>query len=156
MSPSRTQDAPLRFGKYEGLTLPELVLRDPDTFFWRYENRKFGGRELAFEASWIARDARHIKLPQIDQKLFEVEYIFSTYGKLEHVSVVSPKRHRPPDPSSIFRKHFDLSVPYEEGNQDRNGGQFIIDVLKYYVFYDENTVLTKEICEEFFENHDNF
>ena len=155
---------PLIFGRYENLTLPEVVLRDPNWFFRAYQNRSFESDDLELdEAFWIQlqakhiqRRARHIKLPQNDLEQYEVEYIFDLNGKLEHMTVANAKRNRPADPSSIFRKHIDLGVPYEIGKNDRNGGQIVINFFKNYVFYDKEITLTAETCEEFFDADDNF
>ena len=146
----------LRFGKYKDLTLPEIVLSDPNWFFWQCDKSAFGGGELAFEARWVERQARHIKLPLKAPELREVEYMFDLNGKLEHVSVVNVKRNRPADPDSIFRKHIDLSVPHEVGTQDRNGGQVVIGFLKEFVFCDEGITFTTKQCDEFFSDADNF
>ncbi len=155
---------PLQFGQYEKLILPEAVLRDPNWFFRSYEEGKFESGDLgsidAFliegQARHIQRRGRHIKLPRSDRKLFEVEYMFDPYGRLEHVSVVKVKRSRPADPDSIFRKYIDLGVPYEIGKNDRNGGQIVINFFKNHVFYDKEFTLTAETCEEFFNDDDNF
>jgi len=147
---------PLRFGKYEELPLPEVVLRDPNWFFWAYEKRSFGGGDLAREAGWVQRQARHIRLPLKAPELHEVEYLFDPYGKLRHVTVVHAQRNRPADPSSIFRKDIDLSIPHDIGKQDRYGGQVIMEFLKRFVFCDEGITLTTEICEEFFDDDENF
>ena len=155
---------PLQSGRYENLILPEAVLRDPNWFFRSYEEGKFESGDLgsidAFliegQARQIQRQARHIKLPQNDLEQYEVEYIFDLNGKLEHMTVANAKRNRPADPSSIFRKHIDLGVPYEIGKNDRNGGQIVINFFKNYVFYDKEITLTAETCEEFFDADDNF
>ena len=147
---------PLRFGKYKDLTLPEIVLSDPNWFFWQCGKSAFGGGDLAREAGWIRPQARAIKLPLENPNLSEVEYMFDRNGKLHHVTVVHAHRNRPADSGSIFRKNIDLSVPHEVGKQDCNGGQVIIEFLKRFVFCDEGITLTTEICEEFFDDDDNF
>ena len=49
------------FGKYQGKTLPEIIVRDPDWFFWVVP--KLYGK-LADEAQDLARKARTIKIPK--------------------------------------------------------------------------------------------
>jgi hypothetical protein len=48
------------FGKHEGKTLPQILVSDPDWFFWM--RPKFYGR-LGDEARDLARKATAIKIP---------------------------------------------------------------------------------------------
>jgi hypothetical protein len=59
------------FGKYAGKTLPEIIVRDLDWFFWVVP--KLYGK-LAEEAEELARRARAIKIPNSRRKRLEVEY----------------------------------------------------------------------------------
>jgi hypothetical protein len=61
----------LPFGKYTGQTLPEIILADPDWFFWVLP-KLYG--TLAKEARHLARKARGIKIPKRYGKNLEVEY----------------------------------------------------------------------------------
>ena len=61
------------FGRYAGKTLPEIIVRDLDWFFWVLP--KLYGR-IAEEAQELARRARAIKIPQRGCKRLEVEYQF--------------------------------------------------------------------------------
>jgi hypothetical protein len=67
--------SPVPFGKYEGSTLPEIIVRDPDWFFWMVP--KLYGK-LADEAEELARKARAIKIPNSRRKHLEVEYRYET------------------------------------------------------------------------------
>jgi hypothetical protein len=51
----------LPFGKYAGHTLPEIILGDPDWFFWVLP-KLYG--TLAKEAQHLARKARGMKIPK--------------------------------------------------------------------------------------------
>jgi hypothetical protein len=59
------------FGKYEGKTFPEIIVRDPDWFFLMVP--KLYGK-LADEVEELARRARAIKTPNRHRKNVEVEY----------------------------------------------------------------------------------
>lgn len=61
------------FGKYQGRSLSEILIHDPDWFFWMLP--KLYGK-LADEAEELARRAQAIKIPQRGRKLLEVEYEF--------------------------------------------------------------------------------
>jgi hypothetical protein len=61
------------FGKYAGKTLPEIIVRDLDWFFWVLP--KLYGR-LGTEARALARKARAIKIPKEHWRKCEVKYRF--------------------------------------------------------------------------------
>ena len=59
------------FGKYQGKTLPEIMVRDLDWFVWVLP--KLYGK-LAKEAEKLARRARTIKIPNPHREHLEVAY----------------------------------------------------------------------------------
>jgi hypothetical protein len=61
------------FGKYQGKSFPEIIMQDPDWFFWVLPNL-YG--KLGEEAQELARRARAIKIPPRGGKRLEVEYEF--------------------------------------------------------------------------------
>jgi hypothetical protein len=60
---------PMAFGKYQGLTLPQILFADPD-FFWLRAVLKGG---LATEAEELARRACRIRIPKEPAEAFVVE-----------------------------------------------------------------------------------
>ncbi len=66
------------FGRYEGKTLPEIIIRDLDWFFWALP--KLYGR-LAYEAKELARKVRSIKIPKSKKGKLEVEYRYEFGGR---------------------------------------------------------------------------
>jgi hypothetical protein len=57
----------LTFGKHDGKTLPQVILTDPDWFFWAIEKRVFDNwPALRVEANDILQKARRIKIPKPD------------------------------------------------------------------------------------------
>jgi hypothetical protein len=63
------------FGKYKGKSFPEIIVRDPDWFFWALP--KLYGK-LAEEAQELARKARAIRPPRRGRKRLEVAYEFGS------------------------------------------------------------------------------
>ena len=63
------------FGRHKGKTLPEIIVRDLDWFFWALPN--LYGR-LAYEAQELARKVRAIKVPKSDKGKLEVEYQYES------------------------------------------------------------------------------
>jgi len=80
----------LRFGKYKGRTFPEIIVRDPDWFFWILPNL-YG--TLAEEAQELARRARAIQIPRRGRRRLEVAYEFDRdrqFNGFEFVDADSP------------------------------------------------------------------
>jgi hypothetical protein len=61
----------VRFGKYKGRTLPEIIVRDLDWFDWVLP--ELYGR-LAKEAEELDRKVRAIKVPKANGRKLLVEY----------------------------------------------------------------------------------
>ena len=65
-----------KFGRYKDkMSLPEVVLHDPDYFFWASDTRAFHRRGFP-EAGGLAEKARYIKIPKPDGEGWGVLYDF--------------------------------------------------------------------------------
>lgn len=98
---------PMPFGKYKGLTLPQVLFTDPDHFLWLRGVLKGA---LAIQAEQLARKACRIKIPRKPAEAFVVEYIFEPEGQFVCFRIVA--RDSDPYPSShkIYRtNHLDFS-----------------------------------------------
>ncbi len=51
------------FGRYQGKTLPQIIFKDPDWFFWAIEGNRFHAG-LEGQAEMLAARARNIKIPR--------------------------------------------------------------------------------------------
>ena len=68
----------INFGKHNDETLAEVVLKDPDWFFWAAQNAAFDTRSwLTSEAYELNYKARNITIPRSDPQNWRVEYILS-------------------------------------------------------------------------------
>ena len=54
----------LNFGRYRGKTLPQVLLRDPDYFFWAAEDGALDRDGFADDACLLDYRARNIKIPK--------------------------------------------------------------------------------------------
>ena len=67
----------LNFGRYiDEVIIPEVVLHDPDYFFWVSDTLAFQRRGFP-EASDVAEKARYIKIPKPDDEGWSVLYDFT-------------------------------------------------------------------------------
>ena len=138
------------FGRYAGKTLPEIIVRDLDWFFWVLP--KLYGR-IAEEAQELARRARAIKIPQRGCKRLEVEYQFDMDRRFSGFGFVDPSA--PYSRWSARLRYLDLRWPLRRMKHDKQAGRIMIRDFRIH-YFGEHKRLTKERCEEFFSNDRNF
>ena len=136
----------VNFGKHEGKTLPQIVLKDPDWFFWAMEDGVFEHRgKLKQEAKEIYKKARKILITRRkNRKNWEVEYILDHHGKFQNMRIV--RKTKPCDSGTLRSTYIDLSMPRFIENYDKLGGDLIIRSFKDHVFNDSDYRLTKKRC----------
>lgn len=138
------------FGKYEGKTLPEIIVRDLDWFFWALP--KLYGK-LADEAQELARKARAIKIPKSDKGKLEVKYQYEFGHKFCGFSFVKADSFHNTRWATRL-PYLDLSWPFRRKYNKRAGRIMIHDFRVNY--FGKRKRLTKNRCEEFFSNDRNF
>ena len=146
---------PLRFGKYEGKTLPQIVLTDPNYFFWGFDRRIFRDPQDS-EASTIAQRARQIKPPKTHPEDSLVEYYFSPNFRFLDFSIIDPTSAISASSNSEISTSLDLSLPRElKIKHDRFiGYDLMLEKLRHYYFGGSSPTKTK--CEDFFYRSQNF
>lgn len=143
----------LKFGKYEGKSLPEIVLRDPDWFYWAVGNRIFRGA-LDEEAAEVAYKARNILPPKPQPENWRIEYYFALNDELAGFRIVEANY---PDDNPLqteISTHLDLSYPRSLRPYDKLGNESLLECFRHCYFGD--CELTKERCERFFRDDRNF
>ena len=145
--------SPLPFGRYEGKTLPQVVLRDADWFFWALGKQIFR-HNLAEESQDIAYKARHIKIPKPDPENWKINYVTDHDGNLARFSIVTAQ-------NALFGKlpghtasYLDLSCPRIWKKYDKLGCTLMLRSFRYHYF--GGLKLTKERCDAFFSDAANF
>jgi hypothetical protein len=139
------------FGKYRGSTLPEIIVRDPDWFYWAVP--KLCG-QLGQQAQALARKIRTIKIPKARASRWAVEYRYDCdqrFRGFEFVRAGSDFSCR----WATRLPHLDLIWPLRQKRYDKRAGRIVIGEFRRQ-FFGEHTRLTKQLCEEFFSNDGNF
>jgi hypothetical protein len=137
------------FGRHIGRTLPQIVLSDPNYFFWLAE--KLYGR-LMTEAELLVRRARNIKIPKPNPKKWAIEYRRDRDDRFLGIGIVKADSHA----HSLSERlpHLDLAYVRRGNVHDTRDCRRVIRDFRRLYFDGLN--LTKRRCEEFFEKEDNF
>ena len=141
----------LTFGKHEGQTFPQILLSDPDWFFWLVAQGTLYGR-LAEEAHDLAKKAKRIKIPKGMLEDTEVEYQHERDGRFCGIQFASARI--PAQPRAARCKVLDLSYPRQCKAYDKRGYRILIASVRHHYFGGRN--LTKDKCEKFFSDEKNF
>jgi len=147
------------FGRNKGKTLPQIIFADPDWFFWAVEENIFENKgPLRNEASNLDRRARAIRIPNNPHHRLLAEYVFyppyGTFSELHIVRADTPL-HEGASPTTRMRV-IDLSVPRSVKGYDKLGYELIIRDVKRILFGDATFRMTRQRCEQFFDNVGNF
>lgn len=140
----------LSFGKYQGKSLPEIVVRDLDWFFWMQP--KLYNR-IGEEARNLRRKAKGIKIPGASGKNLEVEYRYEFGDRFCGFGIVEASDARY-SRWSIRLPYLDLSWPFRR-NYDKRAGRLLMRDFRFH-YFGKNRRLTKERIETFFSNSRNF
>ena len=149
--------SPLRIGKHEGKTIPQIIMSDPDYFFWALEQDRFFRGRIATEADDVNKKIRRIKIPKIKPNDWLIEYYWSRDGKFSHFDIVESTR--PPHVGSSITqraKHLSFAVVRETKHYDKLGYRLFLNNFKHYFFGKESARMTKAVCEKFFDTPSNF
>jgi hypothetical protein len=142
----------LKFGKHVGRTLPQVVLSDPNWFFWAISKGIFNDR-LGYEAEALERRAGNIRIPKRHSKKWEVEYRWDRDGRFLRFDFVKAKsgfQH----PLFSRLPHLDLAYVRRGGIHDiRDCRRLIRDFRRLYF---EGRNLAKKRCEWFFGGEKHF
>jgi hypothetical protein len=147
----------LTFGKHKGKTLVQILVKDPDWFFWACKNVPLTGT-LKDEADDLYRKATSIRIPDCNGKKMTVMY-HPHYrdGSLANITILEKQAEYFFLHDKIVSDRFDMEMPFRLKHYDKFGGKMVVRFLKSHILgIKENEKLTKKICEKFFSNNDNF
>ena|SRR5437773_8449794 len=144
------------FGEHAARTLPQIIFKDADWFFWGFENGVFSKNyRLAVEAETIHRRATSIVPPYDDQgRPLGVEYLVDrTSGRFAGLQFVPASIV---GPGNRYSDRIDLSVPRQLNDYDKTGYNILMGDLKELLFGSRSARATRSRCEEFFDVEGNF
>lgn len=152
---------PVTFGKHRDKrkTLPQLLFFDPDWFFYCYENGYFENQGLLRDqAEIIYIRARNIRIRENEGRRMVAEYfIHRPTNKFGTLQIVPENQSEHIGSSATYRRNvIDLNFPRQFSNYDKLGYKNFLSDLKLYLFDNRRKRMTKEICEDFFNNDENF
>jgi hypothetical protein len=149
---------PLTFGKHSGKSLPQILLHDPDWFFYLWDKGAFEApSRFSREAAIIHAKATSIRPTPAGAETPEVEYNFAPDGGCVGFDLVPASRGRHQGSTRTERGLcIDLSVPHRHRNYDKIGGRLFLRSLKACLFGSSQVRMTRERCEGFFDDADNF
>lgn len=147
---------PLTFGKHKGKTIPQILLDDPDWFFYAVENEIFRGHPL-FEANIALRRSKKIILKGRPRGSYAFEWTFDQDGRFCSLDVIDPGRYWHVGSSRRMRTNsIDLSELYNRNAYDKRGYKRLLKDMRRILFGDKVRRLTRERCDAFFSVPDNF
>ena len=149
----------LYFGKHNGLTLPQILFRDPDWFFWAQDDQIFSfDFGLSHEAEKIYQRATAIKIPDPDNKGLVAEYIIDPVSDRFSELRLIPRPQVSHDgfSRSWLLDRIDMSIPRQIAEYDKTGCRILVREMKYYLFDNESCRMNARRCAEFFNDGSNF
>jgi len=158
-SPKTIKWTPLGFGKYEGKTLPQVLFKDPDWFFWTYKKGVFNKYPShRYQADIIFAKARSIRILQHGPEPLVAEYDSYPQDKSFSGFDIVPKSqpHHKGSTKTFRLDHIDMSIPIQQKNYDKLGYRLFLNSMKFHLFDSESISMTKKRCEDFFTDPNNF
>jgi hypothetical protein len=142
----------LNFGTHKGKSLPQIIIADPDWFFWAVARGAFTGTLVA-EAEDLVQKATAIKIPKRHSKRWRVEYRYEDRGSFLGFEFVRRNSHCGHHATRL--PYLDLSCVRRGKTYDKKGCRNLQrDFRRRY--FGKNASATKRRCEEFFNNPKNF
>ena len=142
----------LDFGKHEGKTIPEILLSDPNWFFWALDAGLFQqhGRQQE-EAAELGYRARNIKLPRDNPEQWRVNYYTNRHG--DYWGFIIQRTDVLPDSGFAFETEV-LSLEYVTQLRPTDRAYYLHKIKSY--LFGKGSRVTKTVAEQFFGDDSNF
>lgn len=142
----------LKFGKHIGKTLPQVLCKDPDWFYYEVEENNFYQAGIKAQVDLIGPRSRRIRVPEGCSVLYFTNP--TAKNKFDHFQIVDDSV---PTPShNCFKRtpYLDMLIPRRIANYDKLGYQNLLADFRSEVL--GVSKITKSRAESFWSNPDNF
>lgn len=139
--------------KYQDITLPQLLFKDADYFFWAEDAGVFRSG-LAEEVREIYSRATSIRIPARFPEHIAQYVIHRPTDTFQDLRLIHKSDHQ--TQHAWYSDVIDFSVPHQMKRRDKLGNRNLVKNLKFYLFEDESIRLSKQRCESFFSDDSNF
>jgi hypothetical protein len=151
----------LKYGRYNGLPLSQVLFRDPKWFYIEHKSKAFGleSEELQKRADDLYCLSRSIKIPDNNVDSKYVGYYFKNNTrqflsiKFEHTN--HPNQYLDKNIDVFYSECIDMKFLNEFDYNDRCFENFILAIIELY-WGDDVSIPSIEDCEYFFNNELNF
>jgi hypothetical protein len=148
----------IRFGRFKdaGMSPPQVLLSDPDYFYWALRGGAFKGRQ-AYQAAFLSIRASQIRPPRPNSSEFQFAILLDESCSLSEIRLV--RKSEPISTSLIVLRRsalLDLSIVKLFPSAQKVSGEKIVAFLKKEFFADSFGELDRRSCEAFFEDDSHF
>jgi hypothetical protein len=139
------------FGKYAGKSLPEILITDPDWFYYMLPKLYGPLREQADE---LALRASAIKIPKKKPGRYAVEYRYDVDDCFKGFWIVRANAPRHSEHATRL-PHLDLSLAIGCRSYDKQSGRIMIRDFRIN-YFGERKHLNRQRCDQFFSDDRKF
>jgi hypothetical protein len=141
----------LPFGKYEGKSLPWIVLNDPSYFYWLIRDNILWGI-LERQATIIAGRAAHI-LPPLEHRDSAFRIVLNDFGDLVGFDFTKPRQNS--SATHYATPHLNLKIILAHVGWPQTAGLLLLRSFKQYYFCGRRSDWPA-FCDAFFRDDENF
>lgn len=147
-------------GKFagKGFTLPQIIFQDADWFFYFAAGGKTIYEIHKSEFDDIKRKATRIRIPQNRPEKMSIGYYIHPSSKnFDSIRLVESSRIPNERGFGVsFDDLIDMSFPSRVQGYDKKGCKLLVKDMKEILFGSRSFRMTKQRCEEFFDDSNNF
>jgi len=148
----------INFGTHRDKSLPQILLLDPDWFFWAIESNAFKSASLFQQAKILDGRAKAIRIPNNARNELCIEHIIQpgnySYARFDVIDKKMPEHTG--GSRTVRADYLDLSFPRKLQGYDKLGNRLLLKSFKEHILGNGNIKITKKVAEEFFKDENNF
>jgi uncharacterized protein (DUF3820 family) len=134
---------PMPFGRYENMSLPQLIMTAPQYFYWLYRDRKLHGK-LGHQADIVAGRAAHI-LPPLGSLEHEFLFELDEAGGLKRIKLLQTCKHAKTK-RAVRSKHLDMAIILSLGDNRWAASKLLADWFRSTYYPGSSADYNFDIC----------